>query len=181
MVNRAPLHWVITVPCGINNTGGSYCPCAGLGFIQPRPTGGGGGGPFTQPSWVSQPTDSGLTLEAPLLCPCIEFNWCCPPTLTPPSLMNVSRQWQPAQSWGQTSSVRLHPQQNQNHMSPSWETAQWRINRRETEPSQRTAGMWWMWFTWSRFSPCFRDADLPVAQTRWQWPQTPVNYWTLKS
>lgn len=68
VVNRALLHWVITVPCSINNTGGSYCPCAGHSIIQLKRVEG-GGGPFTQPSRVSGPADSGL-----LLCPCTGLN-----------------------------------------------------------------------------------------------------------
>lgn len=73
VVNRALLHWVIAVPCGINNTGGSYCPCAGHSIIQLKWVEG-GGGPFTQPSRVSGPADSGLTLGSLLLCPCTGLN-----------------------------------------------------------------------------------------------------------
>jgi len=46
VVNRAQLHWVIAVPCGINNTGGRYCPSAGHSIIQLKQVQGGGGGSF---------------------------------------------------------------------------------------------------------------------------------------
>lgn len=76
VVNRALLHWVIAVPCGINNTGGSYCPCAGHSIIQLKQVEG-GGGPFTQPSRVSGPADSGLTLGSLLLCLCTGLHCKC--------------------------------------------------------------------------------------------------------
>lgn len=70
MVNWALLHWVIAVPCGINNTGGTYCPCAGhsIGVVVV------GGRPFTQSSRVSGAADSGLTQGSLLLCPCTRLN-----------------------------------------------------------------------------------------------------------
>ena len=73
VVNRALLHWVIAVPCGINNTGGSYCACAGPSIVQLKRVEG-GGGPFTRASWVSGPADSGLTHGSLLLCPCTGLN-----------------------------------------------------------------------------------------------------------
>lgn len=56
-------------PCSINNTGAAYCPRAGRGLTQLRQIEG-GGGPFTGPSRVSTPADSGQTLP---LRPCTDL------------------------------------------------------------------------------------------------------------
>lgn len=108
VVKRALLHWVIAVPCSINNTGGSYCPCAGRSIIQLKQVEG-GGGPFTRPSRVSGPADSGLTLGSLLLCPCTGLH--CKPAWLREGYMclNSDGLHSPA---GPGLSVRLHPPTN---------------------------------------------------------------------
>lgn len=87
VVNRALLLWVIAVPRGINNTRGSYCPCAGHSIIQLKQVEG-GGGPFIQPSRISGPADSGLALGSLLLCPAQG-----PIVSVPDWGINVFKQW----------------------------------------------------------------------------------------